>query len=117
MPAAEPGPQAAPSRRPRRRGRARAASRAAAPAVAAPTSRDWLRPVFRALTAADPDRAGRLLVGLLPAQAAVHAEPIAYDLVLGGREDTIRVTAEDGVVRVLHGEPRPASEVAFSVHR
>ena len=65
--------------------------------------------MFRALAASDPDRAGRLLTGLLPAQSAVLAEPIAYDLVLGGRDEAIRVTAGDGQVRIISGEPRPAS--------
>ncbi len=48
-----------------------------------PSAGPWLGPVFRRLTAVDPERAGRLLIGLLPAQGAVYSEPIAYDLVLG----------------------------------
>ena len=60
-----------------------------APGAAPP--RDWLAPVFRRLVGKDPQMAGQLLLALLPAQAAVHRQPLAYDLILGPGE-CVRVT-------------------------
>jgi hypothetical protein len=59
--------------------------------VAAAT-RPWLREAFAMLLARDPAAAGELLVGLLPAQGAVRAEPLAYDIVLAP-EYVVRLTS------------------------
>jgi hypothetical protein len=76
----------------------------------------WLAPVFRALVKTDADRAGRLLLDLLPAQHLVHPQPVAYDLVLGGERSCARVTVTDqGVAIVLADAPRSPSDVDFQV--
>ncbi len=76
----------------------------------------WLAPVFRALVKTDADRAGRLVLDLLPAQRLVHPQPVAYDLVLGGERGCTRVTAGDqGVTIVLDDAPRSPSDVDFQV--
>lgn len=78
--------------------------------------RAWLAPVFRSLARTDPDRAGRLLVDLLPAQRAVHPDPIAYDIVLGGERGSARVTVTETAARVvLAEEPRALSDVDFQL--
>ena len=77
--------------------------------------RAWLRPVFTALVASDPDLAGRLLVDLLPAQRAVDPAPVAYDLVLGKELGCLRVTVDDSRTEIAAGERRPRSEVDFRV--
>jgi hypothetical protein len=79
----------------------------------------WLKPVFARLADRDPAASGRLFVGLLPAQALVHPDAIAYDLVLGERE-CIQVTvvgSEEGshVEIGTAGGPRDPGEVAFRV--
>lgn len=82
---------------------------------ARPPVRAWLKDAFSRLTARDPEAAGRLLVGLLPAQGLVHGAPIAYDLVLG-EELTIQLTLSEPsaspVIAITDG-PRPLSVVAF----
>ena len=88
------------------------------PAPAAPVTVDraWLRPVFAALARTVPERAGRLLVDLLPAQQAVDPTPVAYDLVLGKRDGCVRVTVDDPGSRVVvDDEPRPRKEVDFRI--
>ena len=121
-PEPEPGPEPAapePEAPPEPEAAARPAP--ATPEVAPPSEggfayRAWLQPVFRSLTKTDPDRAGRLLVDLLPAQRAVHPDPIAYDLVLGGDRGCARVTVSSSGSRVVLEEgPRDASEVDFQV--
>ncbi|MGI8505393.1 MAG: hypothetical protein ACR2MK_01065 [Solirubrobacteraceae bacterium] len=92
----------------------------AAPSVPAPAdetqARPWLEPVFASLARSDPDRAGRLLVDLLPAQRAVHPHPVAYDLVLGGERGCVRVTVGDGAPQVVLGDsPRAPADVDFQV--
>jgi hypothetical protein len=78
--------------------------------------RAWLQPVFRSLVKTDPDRAGRLLVDLLPAQRAVHPDPLAYDLVLGGDQGCARVTvSESGSRVVLEDRTRDLRDVDFQV--
>ncbi len=82
-----------------------------------PATNPWLHPVLKRLTARDPVTAGRLLIGLLPAQGALHPAAIAYDLVLGDRE-CIQVTLGDPPATaqiVAAEEPRADSEVAFRV--
>ena len=90
----------------------------APPLVPRVPTKAWLAPVFAALSARDPDTAGRLFVDLLPAQQLVHPGPIAYDLVFGKRGSCVRVTSVDGPAgsRVeLADEPRPAGDVSFQV--
>ncbi len=88
----------------------------AAPAAPVTVDRAWLRPVFAALARTVPERAGRLLVDLLPAQQAVDPTPVAYDLVLGKRDGCVRVTVDDPGSRVVvDDEPRPRKEVDFRI--
>jgi hypothetical protein len=88
----------------------------ATPATPVTVERAWLRPVFTALTRTVPERAGRLLVDLLPAQQAVDPTPVAYDLVLGQRDGCVRVTVDDPGSRVVvDDEPRPRKEVDFRI--
>jgi hypothetical protein len=63
--------------------------------AAGAATRPWLREAFAMLVAREPATAGELLVGLLPAQGAVRAEAIAYDIVLAP-EDVVRVTNAGG---------------------
>jgi hypothetical protein len=63
--------------------------------AAGAATRPWLREAFAMLVAREPATAGELLVGLLPAQGAVRAEAIAYDIVLAP-EDVVRVTYAGG---------------------
>jgi hypothetical protein len=99
-------------------GTPRDAGPASVPAPAAPVTVDraWLRPVFTALARTVPERAGRLVVDLLPAQQAVDPTPVAYDLVLGKRDGCVRVTVDDPGSRVaVDDEPRPRKEVDFRI--
>jgi hypothetical protein len=76
--------------------------------------RPWLREAFRSLARADPDRAGRLLVDLLPAQRSVYPHPVAYDLELGGEWGCLRVTIRDGRQQILSSDaPRSPGDVDF----
>jgi hypothetical protein len=76
--------------------------------------RPWLRSAFRALARSDPDRAGRLVLDLLPAQRAVYPRAIAYDLELGGDWGCVRVTARDDEARIVPGAaPRSPGDVEF----
>ncbi|MEO8969871.1 MAG: hypothetical protein ABI355_19600, partial [Solirubrobacteraceae bacterium] len=80
------------------------------------STRAWLAPIFARLVASDAAWAGRLLVDLLPAQGAVIAEPVSYDLVLGGRGTAVHVSAADGPVRIVTGEPAGSlGDVDFQV--
>ncbi|HWE33956.1 MAG TPA: hypothetical protein VG410_10755 [Solirubrobacteraceae bacterium] len=80
-----------------------------------PSVAPWLGAAFRRVTAADPERAGRLLVGLLPAQGSVYSEPVAYDLVLG--EDVcVQLTLSSGGAApeiVVATAPREPAAVTF----
>ncbi len=99
----------------RRPAAARSTSAPAAPAPAT-VDRAWLRPVFAALASSVPDRAGRLLVDLLPAQRAVDPTPVAYDLMLGKGLGCVRVTVDDPGSRVVFDdEPRPRKDVDFRI--
>jgi hypothetical protein len=76
--------------------------------------RPWLRDAFRALARTDPDRAGRLVLDLLPAQRAVYPRPIAYDLEVGGEWGCLRVTVRDGSQQIVPSDaPRSPADVAF----
>jgi hypothetical protein len=76
--------------------------------------RSWLRSAFRSLARDDPDRAGRLVLELLPAQRAVYPRPIAYDLELGGDFGCLRVTVSDGSQEIVPSDaPRAPGDVDF----
>lgn len=77
----------------------------------------WLQPVFRALTADDPHTAGRLLIGLLPAQGIVRPQPIAYDLRLSEDHDVRVTVAGDPPATTVERtrEPRARAERSFWV--
>jgi hypothetical protein len=74
---------------------------------------------FRRLASADPEAAGRLLLGLLPCQYAAYPHPIAYDLVLGPGRGCVQVTAGGvgpGSAQVtLQGAARAREQVDFQV--
>jgi hypothetical protein len=63
----------------------------------------------------DPERAGRLLVDLLPAQGAATGETVSFDLVLAP-ELTIQVRAAHGTAVIRRASsPRPIGEIDFQV--
>jgi hypothetical protein len=66
-----------------------------------------LRRVLVALAQRDPMAAGEILAGLLPAQARLFDEPLAYDLTIDG-VGTFAVTVQDGVAAVER-VPKPRS--------
>ena len=91
------------------------ADRPPAPIPITDTGRAWLEPIFRQLVRSDPERAGRLLVDLLPAQGAATGETVSFDLVLAP-EHTIQVRAADGTAMIRRASsPRPIGEVDFQV--
>jgi hypothetical protein len=63
--------------------------------VLRPDGPDAVRRLFHTLVRENPAAAGRLLVGLLPAQHLAHPRPVAYDLVLEP-EVCLRVTVGSG---------------------
>jgi hypothetical protein len=73
---------------------------APAPAVASPVAARVGEPTierpFRVLVRRDPDRGGRLLLGLLGAQRLAYPHPIVYDLVLGTGHGCVQVTVGTG---------------------
>jgi hypothetical protein len=76
--------------------------------------RPWLGRVFAALARKDAARAGRLLLDLLPAQAASYPGSVAYDLVLGRDVGTVAVTLRDGQLEVAtRSSPREPDVVDF----
>lgn len=75
-----------------------------------------LEPPFRRMLSQDPERAGRLLIGLLGAQHAAWPQAIAYDLVLGSGYGTVQVTAgERGVSVERSGAARGREQVGFQI--
>jgi hypothetical protein len=91
------------------------ADRPPAPIPITDTGRAWLEPIFRQLVRSDPERAGRLLVDLLPAQGAATGETVSFDLVLAP-EHTIQVRTADGTAMIRRASsPRPIGEVDFQV--
>jgi hypothetical protein len=78
-------------------------------------AKPWLAKAFRDLARHDPSAAGRLLLGLLPAQRLADPHPVAYDLILS---DVLiaHVTSDSLAVQVEHDATvRPASEVDFQL--
>ncbi len=87
-----------------------------APADAGPITvgRPWLRHAFRSLARSAPERAGGLVLDLLPAQQAVYAEPVAYDLDLGPRHGCLQVTVGETSSEIVAADtPRSLEEVDF----
>ncbi len=77
--------------------------------------RAWLAKVFKSLTEQDSMTAGRFLLQLLPAQHAVHPQPLAYDLILGELA-VVQVTVQDGPPRIdFVDAARAPGEVRFQV--
>ncbi|MEO6859805.1 MAG: hypothetical protein ABI323_14680 [Solirubrobacteraceae bacterium] len=76
--------------------------------------RPWLRHAFRSMARSAPERAGHLILDLLPAQRAVVAEPIAYDLELGPPHGCLQVTVRGRSAEIIPADaPRGLGEVDF----
>jgi hypothetical protein len=75
----------------------------------------WLPAALKRLAAHDPETAGRIVVGMLPAQGLVTQRRLSYDLVLSDR-GTVAVDVADGraAVRALEG-PRSPRQLDFRV--
>jgi hypothetical protein len=85
-------------------------------AITAAPTRPWLAPAFKSLAKSDPDRAGRLVLDLLPAQWVAYPQPISYDLVVGGERGCARVTVQDGTPVISYRDsPRAPEDVRFQV--
>ncbi|MFL5816640.1 MAG: hypothetical protein ACJ76L_03470 [Conexibacter sp.] len=124
-PATTSSPTAAAALDPLRLSAARERLRAAVPAVPAvvplsplpagpPTP--WLTAALQRLLAREPETAGRLVVGLLPAQGLAADRPLRYDLLLVGR-GCFGIDVEPGATaRVTpRSAPRPRSARDLSV--
>ena len=73
----------------------------------------WLRGALVKLAHDDPRTATRLMLALVPAQRAIVAAPLEYDLTIRG-SGTYAVSIEEGeaTARTV-GEPRPRDQAAF----
>ncbi len=81
--------------------------------VAQPTRKSWLLRALLSLAKQDPVAAGRIVLGLLPAQRLAYAEPVAYDLLLADA-GCIQVTARGAATRVTPAAvARDLAEVDF----
>jgi hypothetical protein len=81
--------------------------------VAAPTRKSWLLRTLRKLAKDDPSAAGRIVLGLLPAERLVYAQDVAYDLVLS-ELGCVQVTARGAATQIWEAPgPRNALEVDF----
>ncbi len=99
------------------RERLRASAPAAAPLAALPagTPVPWLTAALQGLLASEPEVAGRIAVGLLPAQQLAAQRPLRYDLLLAGR-GCYAVDVEPGSASVaLQPAPRPRRERDLSI--
>jgi hypothetical protein len=99
------------------RERLRATVPAAAPLASLPagTPAPWLTAALQRLSASEPDVAGRIAVGLLPAQGLAAQRPLRYDLLLAGR-GRYAVDVEPGSASVvLRSAPRPRAERDLSI--
>lgn len=85
------------------------------PAVAPPTRKSWLLRTLRALAKDDPATAGRVALGLLPAQALATADPLTYDVLLSD-VGTFHVTAgENGTSVVRARQARDPAGLDFQL--
>jgi hypothetical protein len=124
----EPSPPAVPltpvaaTLDPLRLSAARERLRAAVPAVTPLSSlpvgppAPWLTAALQRLLASESETAGRIVVGLLPAQGLVAERPLRYDLLLAGRS-CLAVDVEPGgpAAVVQRPAPRPRSARDLSV--
>jgi hypothetical protein len=75
----------------------------------------WLRGALVKFAHDDPRAAARLLIGLVPAQRALVAPPLEYDLTIGGSGTyAISVTSDRAHAAAIE-EPRPRGVAAFHV--
>jgi hypothetical protein len=106
---------AAPGLDPQRLAAAHERLRAAAPAVELEplpggTSAPWLTLALQRLLASEPATAGRIAIGLLPAQGFAAQRSLRYDLLLSGN-GCLSVDVEPGTATVVpRSAPRPRSE-------
>jgi hypothetical protein len=79
--------------------------------------RPWIEPAFKQLLADDPETAGTVLIGLLPAQALAHPAPISYDLRLApGDYLHVTVAGDPPATEVSRsGAPRAREQRSFSI--
>lgn len=74
------------------------------------TAAPWLTVALQRLLASEPDTAGRIAIGLLPAQGVAAQRPLRYDLLLSGN-GCLSVDVEPGTATVVpRSAPRPRSE-------
>jgi hypothetical protein len=72
--------------------------------------------MFKALVRTDARCAGRLLLDLLPAQAAAYPASVAYELALGEPPGFVHVTVREGTVAInVSDAARERGESAFQV--
>jgi hypothetical protein len=89
------------------------AQQSAAPPAGPPTR--WLPDALRRLTHEQPETAGRILLGMLPAQHLVATRAFSYDLVLAGR-GAVGVDVRAGATTVrTRALARPRSEVDLRI--
>jgi hypothetical protein len=89
--------------------------RSASEAFAEPTRKSWLLRSLRALAKHDPVAAGRIVLGLLPAQRLAYAQPVAYDLLLAD-VGCVQVTAAGSATRVVPAPlPRELADVDLRI--
>jgi len=123
LPPSQPPPAAALD--PLRLSAARERLRAAVPAVveepapvplAAGPVAPWLTSAVQRLLATEPETAGRVAVGLLPAHGLAAAAPLRYDVVLADRGClAVDVAPHSPSVVVQRRAPRPRSERDLSI--
>ncbi len=85
------------------------------PAPASPTRKSWLLRTLRALAKDDPAVAGRVALGLLPAQRLASVDPLTYDVLLSDA-GSFHVTAGETGARVVRArQPRDPAESDFQL--
>jgi hypothetical protein len=121
MAATEPAPPAAldPQRLHAARERLRAAAVPSEPepdALPAGPSASWMTAALQRLLATEPEIAGRIAVGLLPAQGLAADRPLRFDLLLSGR-GCLAVDVEPGAPATVAARqaPRPRTARDLSV--
>ncbi len=87
-----------------------------APSVARPTRKSWLLRALRTLAKDDPAAAGRIVLGLLPAERLAYDEPLAYDLLLSDAGCIQATTVRGSATRVADAIlPRDLGQIDFRV--
>lgn len=92
-----------------------AAVAAATAATPAGPPAPWLPAVLRRLADEDPASAGRILVGMLPAQGLVTPRPLRYDLVLAGRGCVSVDVGAHGTAVTPRSAPRPRRDADLRI--